>query len=275
MSEQQRGFVLPVSIISPTDIARLKREIDAVEGYFQQSKIREGGQQQTAMPRLSKLLDQLAVENKLNLLQDDHRSYVLKSLDILQSSAPVMHISFSVDPPGSYVQKIVYWLRSNVHAQVLVTVGLQPNIGAGCIVRTTNRIFDFSLREYFNDKRDFFIEKMHEAISDQAVIAHAEATPTVTATVPSPEVASAQVADVPIPTQTNVSSAPIAQSAPAITPAVTATATPGSSAASAQTTQAASESEQVPVPDTRQSAEAEQATKIAVNVVATSGGSAR
>lgn len=166
---EQRGFVLPVSIISPTDIARLKREIDGIDNYFAQAQIREGGQQQVAMPRMSKLMDQLAAENKLNMLQNDHRAYVVKTLENLQASAPVLHVSFSVDPPGSYVQKIVYWLRMNVHGQVLVTVGLQPNIGAGCIVRTTNKIFDFSLREYFNEKRDFFIQKMHEAISEESI----------------------------------------------------------------------------------------------------------
>ncbi len=123
---EQSGFILPVSIISPTDVARLKREIDGIDNYFAQAQIREGGQQQVAMPRMSKLMDQLAAENKLNMLQNDHRAYVVKTLETLQVSAPVLHVSFSVDPPGSYVQKIVYWLRMNVHGQVLVTVGLQP-----------------------------------------------------------------------------------------------------------------------------------------------------
>ena len=245
MSEQQNTFVLPVSIISPTDIARLKREIDAVDNYFQQAKIREGGSEQTLMPRLSKLMDQLAVENKLNMLQDDHRAYVLKSLDILQASAPVLHVSFSVDPPGSYVQKIVYWLRTNIHAQVLVTVGLQPNIGAGCIVRTTNRIFDFSLREYFNAKRDFFIEKMHEAIIDQPM------TTVVSTVAPSQEVA----ATVEAPQQP---AAPQAVAAPTMPDASAPTDAPVNTL--------------TPTPVTAPPAEDSTATKIAVNVVASSGG---
>lgn len=152
--------------MSPTDVARLLREIESIDNFFRQSAIRAAGTQD-AMPRMSKLLDQLAADNQLNVLQEEHRKYVVDSLEILHTSAPVMHMSFSIDPPGPYVQKIVTWLRRNVHAQVLVTIGLQPNIGAGCVVRTTNKIFDFSLREYFNDKRGFFIEKMHEAIAEQ------------------------------------------------------------------------------------------------------------
>ena len=46
------------------------------------------------------------------------------------------------------------WLRREIHPLVLMTVGLQPNIGAGCIVRTTNKYFDFSLRQDFANKRD-------------------------------------------------------------------------------------------------------------------------
>lgn len=166
MRDEKRSFVLPVSIISPTDVARLSREIEKIDSYFQQEEIRKPGEQET-MPRMSKLMDQLATENQLNLLQPEHREYVSQSLEILHTSAPVLHMSFSVDPPGSYVQKIVAWMRKNIHAQVLVTVGLQPNIGAGCIVRTTNKIFDFSLREFFSEKRDFFIGKMHEAIAER------------------------------------------------------------------------------------------------------------
>jgi F0F1-type ATP synthase delta subunit len=165
---ERNGLVLPVSIVSPTDVARLAREVESVENFFREQAIRQPGQP-TGMPRLSKLMDQLVTDNQLNLLQDADRKVISDVLDKLHASAPIMHISFSVDPPGPYVQKIVTWLRRNIHPYVLVTVGLQPNIGAGCVVRTTNKMFDFSLREYFSQKRGFFIEKLHEAITDTSV----------------------------------------------------------------------------------------------------------
>jgi hypothetical protein len=37
---------------------------------------------------------------------------------------------------------------------------LQPTLGAGCVVRTTNRQFDFSLRQDFARKRDLLLEKL-------------------------------------------------------------------------------------------------------------------
>jgi len=165
MEHEQQAITLPVGIVSPTDIARLTREIEAIDNFFRDQKIRSGGES-NAMPRLSKLMDQLAVENKINLLQENDRNKILVILEQLHKSAPILHISFSVDPPGAYVQKVVAWLRLNVHQYALVTVGLQPNIGAGCVVRTTNKMFDFSLREFFAEKRDFFVEKLHMAIVD-------------------------------------------------------------------------------------------------------------
>ncbi len=162
---EQHALSLPVSIVSPTDVARLAREIETLDSFFREQQIRTGGNAQE-LPRMSKLLDQLAADNKLNILQENDRALIKQQLDELHKHAPVMHISFSVDPPGSYVQKIVDWLRSNIDKRVLVTVGLQPNIGAGCVVRTTNKLFDFSLREYFTEKRPFFISKLHGALTD-------------------------------------------------------------------------------------------------------------
>ncbi len=57
------------------------------------------------------------------------------------------------------------WLRQNIHPYVMVTVGVQPTIAAGCIVRSTNKYFDFSLRENFAGNRDILLN----AISEQSV----------------------------------------------------------------------------------------------------------
>jgi F0F1-type ATP synthase delta subunit len=177
MAPKDEGITLPVGIVSPTDIARLTREIEGIDNFFRDQKIRSGGET-NAMPRLSKLMDQLATENKINLLVENDRNKILTILEQLHKSAPILHISFSVDPPGAYVQKVVSWLRRNVHQYALVTVGLQPNIGAGCVVRTTNKMFDFSLREFFAEKRDFFVEKLHMAITDPTFSQNSQPAPT-------------------------------------------------------------------------------------------------
>jgi hypothetical protein len=52
------------------------------------------------------------------------------------------------------------WLRREVHPVVLMTIGLQPNLGAGCIVRSSNKQFDCSLRQDFIKKRDLLMSKI-------------------------------------------------------------------------------------------------------------------
>lgn len=164
--ENKKLLVLPIAVVSPTDVARLIREIDNLDEFFRQSAIRQGGTPQS-VPRYSRLLDEVVVANNLNLLQQEDRDNLMASLKNLSQKAPVLHISFSVDPPGPYVQKIVNYLRQNLQGDILVRVGLQPNIGAGCVVRTQNKSFDFSLRRFFDNKHEFFMKKLHEILSPE------------------------------------------------------------------------------------------------------------
>jgi F0F1-type ATP synthase delta subunit len=69
-------------------------------------------------------------------------------------------MSFSADPSASFIERLMAWLRQEINPYVLVSVGLQPNIGAGCVVRSTNRQFDFSLRQDFLNKRDLLMNKI-------------------------------------------------------------------------------------------------------------------
>ncbi len=213
--DEQHTITLPVSIVSPTDIARLTREIEAIDNFFREQQIRNAGAPNTP-PRLSKLMDQLASDNQKNLLVEEDRKQLVLLLEKLHATAPVMHISFSVDPPGAYVQKIVEWLRNNVHSYVLVTVGLQPNIGAGCIVRTTNKLFDFSLREFFYQKRDFFIEKMHSVLVDIPQTETVASPVQTQATAPLNE--AAPESSTPIVVATSPTPAQVVQTAPAPVP---------------------------------------------------------
>lgn len=189
---EQQTLNLPNEVISPTDVARLVREIENLDEFFRQSAIRAGGSPQSA-PRYSRLLDGVVVGNELNLLQSSHREQLLMNMRELAAKAPVLHISFSVDPPTAYVQKIVMWLRTNIDGRILVRVGLQPNIGAGCVVRTTNRSFDFSLKRFFDSKRDFFVRKLHEVVSADAGPIAVDTDQTVIAETVKPVVAEVEI----------------------------------------------------------------------------------
>lgn len=187
---QKKAFNLPLSVVTPIDIARLIRELDGLDEYLRQMSLRQG-QDLQELPNYSRMLDGVVHNNNMNLLDGNERQSLKQQLINLQKTAPVLHISFSAEPPGSYVQKIVDWLRQNLDPLILVRVGLQPNIGAGCIVRTPNRQFDLSLRSYFDSKHDFFMRKLHEVLSGEEepiIVAESPVEATAEETVPAAEI---------------------------------------------------------------------------------------
>lgn len=154
---QAAQFKLPVLVFGVVEVRRLQRELEALEEFVRQSQLREPGQQ-GRLPRVSRLLDALATDNGLQLLQPDHRQQILQFLKWIETQAPTVHMSFAIDPSSSFTSKMVTWWRANVHPFMLLDVGLQPTIALGCVVRTQNKVFDFSLRQRFADTQGMLIQ---------------------------------------------------------------------------------------------------------------------
>jgi F0F1-type ATP synthase delta subunit len=161
MAHEQQGAVrrleLPTLIFGPVEVRRLQRELEALDEYLQQSAIREAGKQ-ASLPKTSRLLDALANNNTMNLLVDADRTKLHTFLGKVETKAPVIHISLAADPSSAFTAKLVAWLRTNIHPYALLSLGLQPSIAAGCVVRTANKSFDFSLRNHFHDQRRLLID---------------------------------------------------------------------------------------------------------------------
>jgi hypothetical protein len=164
---EHRDLKLPVMVVTPSDLGRLVRELAVIDDQLLQLKLRKAGSE-VKLPKTTQLMDQLLSQNGLNLLQEGDRDWLMKALQAIRQHAPVLNISFSVDPSTVFLDKLMVWLRREIHPFVLVSIGLQPNIAAGCVVRTTNRVFDFTLRRNFAEKRDML---------KQALIAAPAGTP--------------------------------------------------------------------------------------------------
>lgn len=150
---------LPLSVVSRVDVGRLLREAESIDSFLNQSAIREPGTP-VKLPRTSRLFDETVETNKLNVLHEDDRKRLQSFLVEVKSHAPTLHMSFSADPSPVFTQKLMSYLRSEIHPIVLLQVGLQPNMGAGCVVRTTNKYFDFSLRSRFKEKGSVLADLM-------------------------------------------------------------------------------------------------------------------
>jgi F0F1-type ATP synthase delta subunit len=167
-------------VSSPVDVGRLTREIEAIDESLLQLGLRKGGSE-IKMPKTTQLMDQLIELNKLNLLQAEDRKLLLQFLVYIKQNAPVLHVSFSADPNTAFIEKLMAWLRREINPLVLMTVGLQPNIGAGCIIRSTNKYFDLSLKQDFASKTSM--------LRDALVPAPAQAEAPVVSPAPTPEAA--------------------------------------------------------------------------------------
>jgi F0F1-type ATP synthase delta subunit len=163
-SKNDAFLVLPTSVVGRVDVGRLLREAEALDNFLTQANLRQPGTPMT-LPKMSRLLDETIMVNKVNVLIEAERNRLLHFLMEVYSRAPMLHMSFSADPSTVFVQKLVAWLRQEIHPLVLVQIGLQPNMGAGCVVRTNNKYFDFSLRQRFNEKHDLLAQRLRGAVA--------------------------------------------------------------------------------------------------------------
>jgi F0F1-type ATP synthase delta subunit len=159
VAHKPRQLVLPVMASGPADIGRLLRELELIDQALLQSGLRDK-EADAKLPQTSRLMTQITESNKLDLLSKLHRVELQHFLETVKEKSPVLHMSFSADPSPLFMEKLMTWLRREIHPSVLLTIGLQPTLGAGCILRTTNKQFDFSLREEFLSKRELLIGQL-------------------------------------------------------------------------------------------------------------------
>lgn len=158
---------LPVSVMTKQDLHRLIREVEALDNYILQNSIR--GQKSAALPRLTSTLEALINDNKLDVMTDKIRSALKSTLSDLLTNAPVVHMSFAIEPSSFMTQKIVSWFRSEVHPALMLHTGIQPTIAAGCVMRTANKYFDFSLRQHLQASQGLLMQSIRSHSEEGAV----------------------------------------------------------------------------------------------------------
>jgi uncharacterized protein YcsI (UPF0317 family) len=170
------GPILPPQIITPIDIGRLIRELEVIDETMLQVKLRQEGDSSPKLPSTSGLMDKLVAANDINLLHEDHRKDLMHFLTTIRDHSPLVHMSFSADPSALFLEKVTTWMRREINQYMLMTVGMQPNIGVGCVLRTTNHYFDMSLKTSF-DKSKGILNQMFNVQPAEAVSPAPEAAP--------------------------------------------------------------------------------------------------
>ena len=147
--------------------------LEALNEEILQMTLRNKEGHEIKMPHTSMLMDKTLELNKIELMNEVERKQLHEFLVASKAKAPVLHMSFSADPAPVFLEKVVTWFRKEIHPLALITVGLQPNLGAGCIIRTTNKQFDLSLKQDFLNKRGILMEAIQAKVAAPKVKAEA------------------------------------------------------------------------------------------------------
>ena len=151
----------PERLVGSVDLSRTIRELEALDESLRQAEIRKPGEP-THLARSSVTLEETARINNVQLTDRAQREQLLEVLKAFLIHAPRIRISVAAEPTAKFNQKLLIWLRANIHPLVLLEIGLQPTLAAGCMVRTTNKIFDLSLRQHFSENRGLLVQKITE-----------------------------------------------------------------------------------------------------------------
>ncbi len=154
-------FVLPPSVVSRVDIARLVAEVERADGELTAESVRAStGMAKSASVAFSTQLVEFLEQNNLSLDDSHDRSLLIKQLRLLKDKAPIVHMTFAAIADQESLQKLTQWMRASVHPQAVLAVGLQPALVAGVYVRTPNQVHDFSLRAKLKDQRALLVKEL-------------------------------------------------------------------------------------------------------------------
>jgi F0F1-type ATP synthase delta subunit len=157
---------LPLSIAQQVDIGRLLYELGLIDEHLNQVAIKEPGKQ--VVVKSSAKLSDLVELNNLDLTNKEQRLKLIDWLKGLQKSAKVINVSFGAEASERFVQAIVKWFRTEVDPSCLLIVGLEPTIGAGSVVRTSNKIFNFSLKNRLRVNRGLLLDEIKKLDTGQS-----------------------------------------------------------------------------------------------------------
>jgi hypothetical protein len=155
-------LALPPALVTRADLSRLSRDIESIDNDLEAQKARNHatGKSGYTMPVLSRALNDFAELNKLDLSDDQTRMLVKDQVKMLKEKAPVLHMTFAVEADMESLQKLVEYVRKEIHPLALVSVGLQPGLVGGVYLRTPNHVHDFSVRNRLASTRGMILQDL-------------------------------------------------------------------------------------------------------------------
>jgi ATP synthase delta (OSCP) subunit len=153
-------FELPPSVYSPQMLESVKYEIQEYLDWYRQTRIqKEVGAQGQLKPEPT----HSAETNKVIEVWLAGKKPTLESLEQLvehldKLNLPEVHIMLAALPNRAQREALVTWFRNNAHQHLLLSFVADRNLGGGIVVRTPNRVFDFSWKQQLVNGREKIAE---------------------------------------------------------------------------------------------------------------------
>lgn len=157
----QKALVLPPSIVSRLDVARLLAEVEQIDNTLTTAEVRQkaGAEAEPATAQSSQLGDFLQVNHLEQPVRSDWARLV-KELRQLKDHAPVVHLTFATVADPESLRQLAAWARETLHPQTVLAVGLQPGLIGGVYVRTPNQVHDLSMRGLLKGSRGVLTKEL-------------------------------------------------------------------------------------------------------------------
>lgn len=155
------NFELPSNVVTKIDVSRLLSEAERVDNEMTASAVRaKTGSQPQTQPVMSDQFSEFLKLNDLNLNDSKGRAAIIKELRLLKNAVPVLHMTFAVTADIESLQTLAHWVRTTIHPQAVIAVGLQPALVAGVYLRTPNHVHDFSVRGALEGRHSLLVEEL-------------------------------------------------------------------------------------------------------------------
>lgn len=147
------------SVVSKEDVRAVISDLQAVDNFLHQTSVRAPGTKMS-IPKTSQLLEQLAKDNQLSLLQPQDRQKLTIALHRIDVHAPELRFTFAGHPDKKQLAQFTEWLRQAIHPHTLIKYSVRPEIGAGCILKTPKNTLNISYRSYLTPNRDWLRQQL-------------------------------------------------------------------------------------------------------------------
>lgn len=141
------AFSLPSVIYTPQLLQSVDFEVERLRSWMSDSAVkRKVGSAPDPEPSHSSetqlVLDSWLAGQAMNVTR------LTDLISQLRALKPVIvYITLAALPPEALRLHLVQWFRANCREDVLINFSADRTIGGGVIIRTPNRIFDFSFRQ--------------------------------------------------------------------------------------------------------------------------------